>query len=129
MQLDKKHNKILVPFAKQLRKDMTKEEKRLWYDFLRDYPHKFLRQKVLGNYIADFYCAEAKLVIELDGSQHYEQQNITKDLIRTEFLEQYGLLVLRIPNNYIQRKTLSFLCEYIDDLVVKRIEEINKEGK
>lgn len=69
------------------------------------------------------------MVIELDGSQHYEQQNITKDLMRTEFLEQYGLLVLRIPNNYIQRKTLSFLYEYIDDLVVKRIEEINKEGK
>ena len=120
MQLDKKHNKRLVPFAKQLRKDMTKEEKRLWYDFLRDYPHKFLRQKVLGNYIADFYCAKAKLVIELDGSQHYEDNNVTKDLIRTAFLEQYGLLVVRIPNNYLN-DNFEYACEYIDHIVKERI--------
>ena len=61
-----KHNKQLVPLAKQLRKEMTKEERHLWYDFLRSYPVRFSRQKVLGKYIADFYCAEAKLVIELD---------------------------------------------------------------
>ena len=69
-----KHNKQLVPLAKQLRKEMTKEERHLWYDFLRSYPVRFSRQKVLGKYIADFYCAEAKLVIELDGSQHYEDR-------------------------------------------------------
>ena len=120
MQLNKKHNKRLVPFAKQLRKDMTKEEKRLWYDFLRDYPLKFLRQKVIGNYIADFYCAKAKLVIELDGSQHYEDNNVTKDLIRTEFLEQYGLLVVRIPNNYLN-DNFEYACEYIDHIVKERI--------
>ena len=73
-----KHNKQLVPLAKQLRKEMTKEERHLWYDFLRSYPVRFSRQKVLGKYIADFYCAEAKLVIELDGSQHYEDRNIKK---------------------------------------------------
>ena len=73
-----KHNKQLVPLAKQLRKEMTKEERHLWYDFLRSYPVRFSRQKVLGKYIADFYCAEAKLVIELDGSQHNEDRNIKK---------------------------------------------------
>ena len=70
-----KHNKQLVPLAKQLRKEMTKEERHLWYDFLRAYPVRFSRQKVLGKYIADFYSAEAKLVIELDGSQHYEDRS------------------------------------------------------
>ena len=73
-----KHNKQLVPLAKQLRKEMTKEERHLWYDFLRTYPIRFSRQKVLGKYIADFYSAEAKLVIELDGSQHYEDINAEK---------------------------------------------------
>ena len=80
-----KHNKQLVPFAKQLRKEMTKEERHLWYDFLRTYPVRFSRQKVLGKYIADFYSAEAKLVIELDGSQHYEDVNTEKDAERTAF--------------------------------------------
>jgi len=86
-----KHNKQLVPFAKQLRKEMTKEERHLWYDFLRSHPVRFSRQKVLGKYIADFYSAEAKLVIELDGSQHYDAGNLEKDAERTAFLEGYGL--------------------------------------
>ena len=94
-----KHNKQLVPLAKQLRKEMTKEERHLWYDFLRSYPVRFSRQKVLGKYIADFYCAEAKLVIEPDGSQHYEDRNAKKDADRTAFLEGYGLRAIRIPNN------------------------------
>ena len=81
-----KHNKQLVPFAKHLRKEMTKEERHLWYDFLRSYPVRFSRQKVLGKYIADFYSAEAKLVIELDGSQHYEERNVKKDADRAAFL-------------------------------------------
>ena len=80
-----KYNKQLVPLAKQLRKEMTKEERHLWYDFLRSYPVRFSRQKVLGKYIADFYSAEAKLVIELDGSQHYEDRNVKKDADRTAF--------------------------------------------
>ena len=98
-----KHNKQLVPLAKQLRKEMTKEERHLWYDFLRSYPVRFSRQKVLGKYIADFYCAEAKLVIELDGSQHYEDRNIKKDAHRTANLEGYGLRDIRIPNNEVGR--------------------------
>ena len=65
---------------------MTKEERHLWYDFLRDYPVRFLRQKVVGNYIVDFYCRQANLVIELDGSQHFEESGIASDKARTTFL-------------------------------------------
>ena len=114
--MQSKHNKQLVPFAKQLRKEMTKEERHLWYDFLRTHPVRFSRQKVLGKYIADFYSAEAKLVIELDGSQHYEDVNIDKDAERTTFLEGYGLTVIRIPNNEVMRNFRG-VCEHIDDAV------------
>ena len=110
-----KHNSQLVPLAKQLRREMTKEERHLWYDFLRSYPIRFSRQKVLGKYIADFYCAKAKLVIELDGSQHYEEENRKKDEERTAFLEGYGLKVLRIPNKQIN-ENFRGVCTYIDVL-------------
>ena len=99
--MQSKHNKQLVPFAKRLRKEMTKEERHLRYDFLRTYPVRFSRQKVLGNYIVDFYSAEARLVIELDGSQHYEPDALEQDAERTAFLEGYGLTVIRIPNNEV----------------------------
>ena len=92
--MQSKHNKQLVPFAKQLRKEMTKEERHLWYDFLRSYPVRFSRQKVLGKYIADFYSADAKLVIELDGSQHYEDGNMKKD--GGSVLLFWRLIVLRL---------------------------------
>ena len=92
-----KHNKQLVPLAKQLRKEMTKEERHLWYDFLRSYPVRFSRQKVLGKYIADFYSAEAKLVIELDGSQHYEDGNAEKDAERTAFWKDMDCLLFLSP--------------------------------
>lgn len=111
--MDRKHNKTLVPFARNLRKNMTKEERRLWYGFLRTYPVKFCRQKVFGKYIVDFYSAQARIVIELDGSQHYEEKNKEKDNERTEYLEQYGLKVIRIPNNWIDRNFRE-ACEYID---------------
>ena len=111
--MDYKHNKALVSTAKNLRKNMTKEERHLWYDFLRSYPVKFLRQKILGKYIVDFYCAEAKLIVELDGSQHYEEQAMEYDTERTAYLEQYGLRVLRIPNNEVSCN-FNGVCEYID---------------
>ena len=111
-----KYNKDLIPFAKKLRKTMTKEERHLWYDFLRDYPVRFVRQKVMGKYIVDFYCAKANLVIELDGSQHYESQTEALDRERTAFLEEYGLQVVRIPNNAII-ENFRGVCEYIDTLV------------
>ena len=118
-----KYNKQLVPLAKQLRKVMTKEERHLWYDFLRLYPVRFSRQKVLGKYIADFYCAEAKIVIELDGSQHYEKENMQKDAERTAFLESYGLKVVRIPNNEISRNFRG-VCDYIDTVVKQSLSQL-----
>ena len=121
--MEPKHNKQLVPFAKQLRKEMTKEERHLWYDYLRTYPVRFSRQKVLGKYIADFYSAEAKPVIELDGSQHYDDRNMEKDAERTAFLETYGLKVIRIPNNEISRNFRG-VCEYIDAAVRQSLSQL-----
>ena len=114
--MQSKHNKQLVPLARTLRKNMTKEERRLWYDFLRNYPIRFSRQKVLGRYIADFYSAEAKLIIELDGSQHYEDENIRRDARRTKFLEAYGLRIIRVANNEIT-ENFDGVCDYIDAAV------------
>ncbi len=118
--IEPKHNAGLVSRARQLRKEMTKEERHLWYDYLRSYPNRFTRQKILGHYIADFYCAEAGIVIELDGSQHYEDENMVKDAERTAFLEGYGLKVIRIPNNEVSGNFYS-VCEYIDSVVKKEI--------
>ena len=117
-----KHNKQLVPLAKQLRSDMTKEERHLRYDYLRSYPVRFMRQKVLGHYIADFYCAKAHLVVELDGSQHYTDENLLKDAERTRFLEGYDLQVLRIPNNQINQN-LEGVCLYIDAAVKQALKK------
>ena len=99
---------------------MTPWEKKLWYQFLRSYPVRFQRQKAIGNYIADFYCAKAKLVIELDGSEHYTPEQIEKDKIRTTKLENMNLAVLRILNRDIDRN-FSGVCEYIDLFVKKSL--------
>ena len=96
--MNKTNNPSLKPFAQELRRNMTKEEKHLWYDFLKKLPIKFNRQKVIGHYIVDFYCAEAKVVIELDGAQHYELNARGKDTIRDEYLNSLGILVLRYTN-------------------------------
>ena len=121
--MQSKHNPQLVPLAKQLRKEMTKEERHLWYDFLRVHSARFSRQKVLGKYIADFYSAKAKLVIELDGSQHYEDGNMEKDTERTTFLEGYGLTVIRIPNNEVSRN-FQGVCEYLDAAVKQSLSQL-----
>jgi len=118
-----KHNKQLVPLARHLRKEMTKEERHLWYDFLRSYPIRFSRQKILGKYIADFYSAEAKLVIELDGSQHFEADSLEKDAERTAFLENYGLKIIRIPNNEISQNFRG-VCEHIDAIVKQSLSQL-----
>ena len=102
---------------------MTKEERHLWYDFLRSYPIKFLRQKILGKYIVDFYCAEAKLIVELDGSQHYETREMEYDTERTVYLKQYGIQVLRIPNNEVNQN-FSGVCEYIDLAVRQSLSQL-----
>lgn len=123
-----KRNQQLTPLAKQLRKEMTREECHLWYDFLRAYSPRFTRQKVLGKYIADFYCAEARLVVELDGSQHYEQAGLEKDAERTAFLSHYDISVMRIPNNEVTHN-FNGICEYIDSIVMKRLVHSKKMTK
>ena len=119
MEVKRKHNTALTQNARRLRKNMTKEERHLWYDFLREYPVRFLRQKVIDNYIADFYCHDARLVIELDGSQHYEPSGLIRDAIRTEKIETRGLLVIRIPNNAVNQNS-NGVCEYIDAIIRER---------
>lgn len=121
--MQRKHNKEIVPLAKMLRKNMTKEEKHLWYDFLRGYPVRFSRQKVLGKYIADFYCAEAKLVIEIYGSGHYTDEGKQYDSERTAFLVGYGLTVIRIPNTEIFYN-FKGVCDYISHIVEQSIGQI-----
>ena len=98
---------------------MTAEERLLWYTFLRKYEPKFYRQRVVGRYILDFYCSAARLAVELDGSQHYETAGIAKDRIRTEKLEELGLLVIHIPNNEV-RHNLQGVCEYIERVIAER---------
>ncbi len=111
------YNKNNIPLAKKLRKNATPQENHLWYDFLAKYENRFQRQKVIGDFIADFYCHKAKLVIEIDGSQHYFEENMLKDEFRTEILEGYGLKVIRFTNRQINT-SFKAVCEYID-LVVK----------
>ena len=121
--MERKHNKSLTENAKFLRNNMTKEEKHLWYDYLKNCTVKFSRQKVLGRYIADFYSAEAKLVIELDGSQHFEKENRIYDEKRTEFLEQYGIKIIRIPNNEINNN-FEGICRYLDKQIEQSLSQL-----
>ena len=95
---------------------MTDQERHLWFDFLRTYPVKFYRQRVIGNYIVDFYCSSAKLVIEIDGSQHYMPDGVKYDKIRTETLHRYGLNIVRFTNIDIDR-SFREVCETIDAVV------------
>ncbi len=106
------YNSNLTPLSQKLRRDMTKEERRLWYDFLRGLPAGFHRQMVIGNYIVDFYCPSAKLVIELDGSQHYEPKGLAADAERDAFLASRGLRVLRYSNLDVNN-SFSSVCEDI----------------
>ena len=110
--MNQTHNPHLVSNAQSLRKNMTKEERHLWYDFLRNCPVPFKRQKVFGRYIVDFYCAQAKLVIELDGSQHYTEEGEQSDAVRDEYLQGLGLTVLRYSNLDIGRN-FEGVCQQI----------------
>ena len=116
----KEYNKENIPLAKTLRKNMTPWERKLWYEFLRNYPIRFQRQKAIGNYIADFYCAKARLVVELDGGGHYTAEQVEKDKIRTKELESMDLTVLRICNLDIDRNFRG-VCEHIDFTVKKSL--------
>ena len=97
------HNRHLTKNAQTLRHNMTKEERHLWYDFLKDLPIVVNRQKPLGPYIVDFYCASAGIVIELDGSQHYEEEGENCDRMRDEYFTQMGITVLRYSNLELSR--------------------------
>ena len=94
----REYNKKLTGNSRNLRKNMTKEERRLWYDFLKTLPITVNRQKIIGNYIVDFYCAEAKIIIEIDGSQHYEEKGKEADQKRDSFFQQKGFKLLRYSN-------------------------------
>lgn len=116
----KPYNKANIPLAKELRKNMTPWERKLWYEFLRSYPVRFQRQKALGDFIADFYCAKAGLVVELDGGGHYTAEQKEKDAVRTAALESMGLRVVRICNLDVDRN-FEGVCTYIDNAVKGRL--------
>lgn len=113
------YNHKMLEQVKGLRREMTRQEKRLWHDFLKLYPVKFYRQRSIDRFIVDFYCSAAKLVIELDGSQHYTQDGIEYDSIRTDVLERYGLTVLRFSNAEIDEH-FEAVCMLIDQCAKKR---------
>ena len=120
------HNPKLTVRARELRRNMTKEERRLWYEYLNRYPHRFRRQVTCGRFVLDFYCAAAKLAVELDGSQHFEPQGIAKDAERTALLEANGIRVLRFSNADVM-KNLRDVCQQIDLTVRERIEDLSRQ--
>ena len=123
----KEYNKSNVNLSRILRKNMTRHEKKLWYMFLNKYPIRFQRQKPIGNYIADFYCAKSKLVIELDGSGHFLPNQVLKDRIRTERLEEMDLTVIRIDNQDIDKNFYN-VCEYLDSFVKNSLPHPTSSG-
>ena len=114
-----KNNKLL-PFAKELRKDMTPQERKLWYLFLRHYPVKIYKQRIIDDYIVDFYCHAARLVIEVDGAHHYTEDGIKYDRNRSGVLESYGLFVLRFSNSAVDTQFQS-VCDRIDQVIKERM--------
>ena len=117
-----RYNKKNIVLAKKLRKEATPQEKRLWYDFLSNYKVRFQRQKAIDNFIADFYCHKASLIIEIDGSQHYSEEGTKKDEFRTEILEGLNLKIIRFTNRQINQEFRE-VCAYIDYVVKASILE------
>ena len=117
-------NQKLTKLSQNLRRNQTKEENLLWYNFLRRYPYPFRRQYKIGNYIVDFYCHKAKLVVELDGSQHYAPEKKEQDDLRTKYMEANGLKVLRFSNLDVTRQFQS-VCEAIDLSVRERVASLS----
>ena len=122
--LNQTNNPQLRKNAQKLRREMTKEERRLWYDFLKQLPLTVNRQKVIGHYIVDFYCASAKLVIELDGSQHYESEGTASDWERDYALNQLGITVVRYSNSDINRNFDGVCADLLRRLQLPGIEEV-----
>lgn len=115
------NKKELLENAKSLRRNMTSQEKHLWYDFLRNYPVKVYKQRIIDNFIADFYCHKASLVIEIDGSQHYTPEGKEYDEFRTQVLNEKGLFVLRFTNGEID-SNFEGVCWLIDKTIRERID-------
>ena len=118
-----KKNYDLLNIAKILRRNMTPQEKHLWYDFLKNYPIKIYKQRIIDNFIADFYCYRARLVIEIDGLQHYTKKGISHDEARTEAMKKYGLKVIRFSNEDVDKRFYTVCCE-IDMKIQERINEL-----
>ena len=116
-------NYKMLPTARRLRREMTPQEKTLWYQFLRTYPIKIYKQRIIESFVVDFYCAQARLVIELDGAQHYTEQGKEYDEQRTAILEQYGVQVLRFTNLDVDRH-LDAVCAQIDSTIERRVAEL-----
>ncbi len=119
--------KELLFRSRGLRQNMTKEENKLWYQFLRKYPIQFKHQYIIGSYIVDFYCYQARLIVELDGSQHYEQTEQAKDAARTAYLKSRGFQVVRYSNLDVTR-SFRLVCEDIDRIARSRLETVNGSG-
>ena len=116
-------NNGLLNIAKVLRRNMTRQEKHLWYDFLRHYPVKIYKQRIINNFIVDFYCHQARLVIEVDGAQHYTGEGKEHDKARTEVLECYGVEVIRFSNSEIDNR-FDNVCQMIDKVIQERMNGI-----
>ena len=116
-----KFNPQLVTYARENRRKMTPQESKLWYQFLKDHPVKFYRQRPIGNYIVDFYCSKAKLVIEVDSWIHYEDQFVKYDKKRTAYLKKQGLSVMRIENEDIDDDYEFEGIKYTIDQTLKKI--------
>ena len=110
------YNHKLKEQSRELRKNMTEQEKRLWFCFLKEYPIKIYRQRVIGNYIADFYCSKAKIVIEIDGSQHYTDDGMNYDESRTNAINAFGVEVIRF-SNYDVNTNFEGVCMEIDKVI------------
>ena len=116
------YDKDMTGIAQALRHRATPEEKQLWYQFLRSYPIQFRRQKPFGRFVLDFYCAKAKLCIELDGSQHFTEDGLLHDQNRTAYLNDLGIKVLRFTNHEVAQEFTS-VCDMIDLAVRERISQ------
>lgn len=113
----------LLPKARSLRRNMTREERHLWYDFLCNYPVRFRRQKPVLDYILDFYSPAVQLGVELDGSQHVEEEQFIYDMERTHLLSKEGIVLLRFTNREIW-ESFRGVCERIDQVVKQRMAEL-----
>ena len=126
--MNQAHNPDLKTNAQNLRRNMTKEERKLWYDCLKKLPITVNRQKVFGRYILDFYCASAKVAIELDGSQHYEEQGALKDIERDNYLKEHGITVLRYSNRDVNCQFRE-VCEDIREHLIRRFAPPSPQGE